>query len=249
MQPDLTVAEAEQEALEAQQLFDTLTEKVRDGDPAVTVDQLAAQKELAAFAELRVEAAKRRHLGAQATDRARAAIAAAEAADGLLEPASIAPVLEAVTNAAAAIAALVAAVDTRNARLAEAGTTLRDVNAEMLRAGANGPWPTAEYGARGNERSVTVVGRGHVHRLGPGQIAAAALLVGFHDATDPTEAERQARELLGGLTDAQVRKLGEDLPGLADAWRITPEQWATTDQHQRYRAHAQGRNPQTGQAA
>lgn len=249
MQPDPTVAEAEQEAREAQQLLDTLAEKVRNGDESITVDQLTTQKELAAFAALRVEAAKRRHQGAQAADRARTATAAADAARGLLEPASIAPVLDAVTNAAAAIAALIAAVDARNARLAEAGATLRDINAEMVEAGANGPWPTAEYGARGDERSVTVLGRGHVHRLSPGQLAAAALLTGLHDAAEPAEAERQAREFLGGLTDAQVRKLGEDLPGLADAWRLTPEQWTTTNERQRYRAHAQGRNPQTGQAA
>jgi hypothetical protein len=241
--PDTTVADAQAEAAEAADLLAALTDRVRAGDESITASELAAQKQLAEFATLRVEAAQRRHAADLEGARASTARAAVDAARGLLAPASIAPLVDAVTAVKNAVADLIAFVDDRNARIAEIGTTLSTISQELAAYGATGLWPTERYGIRSDGQSVTVLGAGHVHRVSAGQLAAAALVVGLDGAVEPVQAEADARGLLGGLVDAQVRKLGEELPALADAWRYTPEEWATAGQRQRYRATEQGRRP------
>lgn len=53
-------AQAEQEAEEAARLVDALEERVRQGDPDITPEQIEQQRDLAGFAKLRAEATARR---------------------------------------------------------------------------------------------------------------------------------------------------------------------------------------------
>lgn len=57
--PDQLAHAAQRELDDAQRLHDALRQRVLDGDADVTVDQLSAQADLVAFAELRVQAAGR----------------------------------------------------------------------------------------------------------------------------------------------------------------------------------------------
>lgn len=55
-----TIATAEQDAADAAALAAALEQRILDGDETITAEELAARKDLAKFAELRVEAAKRK---------------------------------------------------------------------------------------------------------------------------------------------------------------------------------------------
>ncbi|MFE3635816.1 hypothetical protein [Streptomyces sp. NPDC059168] len=78
------VAQAEQEASEAEQLLAALEERVRDGDKNVTAQQLADARELGRFATLRAEAARRK------ADSAAAKEAERQRADRLAQAAAMA---------------------------------------------------------------------------------------------------------------------------------------------------------------
>ena len=125
------LADAEREQREAEALADALAEKARDGDPDVTPGQLGEAKQLAEFADLRIEAARRKLADAEAADRdARARHAAAEARDIATDddPRELAPLVQAVADA---VAALTEAIAARNARISVAYKALRSVAAEL----------------------------------------------------------------------------------------------------------------------
>jgi hypothetical protein len=109
---EMTVEDAEQEAREAEALAVELEERVRQGDPDVTADQIAEAERLGRFARLRVEAATRK-----ATERRRAA--AVEHAEAfktrLLEEAAAndADVVKAWSGVVSALRKLQAAADER----------------------------------------------------------------------------------------------------------------------------------------
>ncbi|MFF2296975.1 hypothetical protein [Arthrobacter sp. NPDC058127] len=73
--PDRIIADAEQEAKEAENLVHTLEEKVRSGDDSVTFEEVEKARGLLSFVRLRKEAAKRK--AAAATEAARLAACAA----------------------------------------------------------------------------------------------------------------------------------------------------------------------------
>jgi hypothetical protein len=60
LDPDRIIADAEQEAIEAEQLVGTLEEKVRSGDDSVTFEEVEKARGLLSFVRLRKEAAKRK---------------------------------------------------------------------------------------------------------------------------------------------------------------------------------------------
>lgn len=108
--------EAEKEAIEAAGLVSALEARVLDGDTTVTAAKLASTRDLASFAKLRLEAARRKALRAHEKHRMaelrrlREEIDAYTATSG----ADYVQLLTAVTDAAAAFRA---AVDERNERV------------------------------------------------------------------------------------------------------------------------------------
>ncbi len=95
---------AAQEVADAEQLVEALEERVRNGDPDVTAEEIANARELSRFAQLRAEAARRR--------------AAKEQEQARLD--SLAALVDEIRAAASHRARLVAAVDTFD-------TALRDL--------------------------------------------------------------------------------------------------------------------------
>lgn len=243
MQRDAAVATAEQEAADAQQLADELAERVRQGDPDVTAEQLGAQRQLADFAALRVEAAKRRAERLQEDERAQLAAAARTAAVHLLGDDGAAEIVAATKAAANAIAELRRVVDARNDHIAEVGRSLARLGGDLeTQLGITGAYPTRDrYGVWGDASSVVVQGVGRVDVLSSGELAAAALVVGLGE--DNTGQWDRARGLLGGLASQAVKGLGERVPGLTAAWQHTPETYAALPVDARYKATEQGRQP------
>lgn len=123
---DLTAAK--EEAAEAEDLLAALEEQVINGDTDVTADQIAEQRDLAAFAQLRVQAASR---NLQLATDAAAAAAAAQYATGVrtlaasadLDPATVAAAYTALSDAATAF---VAVCNTYNAKWREVRDRLKD---------------------------------------------------------------------------------------------------------------------------
>jgi len=243
MQRDDTLKAAEQEAAEAQQAAEQLAERVRQGDPDVTPQQLAAQQQLADFAKLRVEAAKRRADRLQEDERIALADAARTAAEHLLGEDGSADIVAATKAAADAVAELRRVVDARNARVAEVGRSLARLDGDLQQhLGITGVFPSrGRYGVWGDASVVVVQGLGRVDQLSAGEVAAAALIVGLGE--DNTGQWNRAYGLIGGLAGQAVKVVGERVPGLADAWRHTPEAYAALPTADRYQAMVQGRIP------
>ncbi|GBQ01036.1 hypothetical protein SSP531S_24660 [Streptomyces spongiicola] len=245
-----TLDTARREANEARALVETLADRVRDGDTTVTADQLGGQKQLADLAQLRVEAAERKLQSAIAADRHARCTAAVKAARDLLDADTTAPLVDAVTAVRAAVAGLVAAVSARNDGIAAAGTALETLNQELsLEAGTLGQ-PDArplfeQYRARGDRRHLFVgdAGRGARSATALSTIDLVCAAVTTVLITDPNSRHLSDRMR---LPDSVVRQLGETVPGLADAWRVSAEEWLkmrNTTAHTR--ASQQGRAPVT----
>lgn len=243
MRPDTAVTTAEQEAAEAQALVDALAERVRDGNTDVTPDQLAAQQQLADFAQLRVEAARRHQARASEDSRVRRAEAARTAGQHLLNEDGARDIVAATVAAAAAMAELARVVEARNAHIAEVGATLAGLDGELTVQGADGSFPSRKYGVWGDPTAVVVQGVGRADRLRVGDLAAAVVAVGLGSGPEGYGAWSSAANLLNGVVSQAVKKLGEDVPGLAAAWRYTPQQWAAAGQRERHEASEQGRRP------
>ncbi|AWK08247.1 hypothetical protein DDQ41_04055 [Streptomyces spongiicola] len=151
------VAQAEQEANEAEQLLAALEERVRDGDEHVTAQQLADARELGRFAKLRAEAARRK------ADRAAAREAERQRADRLAQAAATAApggpldadTLAADTLAAAyatardAVRAFVTASEAYNAAIGEAARLLAAADVPDSSGGEHpAPGTMARWGTR-----------------------------------------------------------------------------------------------------
>jgi hypothetical protein len=243
MQRDATLAAAEQDATDAQQLADQLAERVRQGDPDVTAQQLAAQRQIADFAQLRVTAAQRRYARVREDDRARLAESARTAAVHLLGEAGAADIVAATTAAAAAVAELRRVIDARNARLDQVAVTVSAIDSSLTEEGRTGGFLSRPYGVWGDRRAIVVQSTGRVEQLSAGELAAAALVVGLGSDVDGYAEWSRARDLIGGLESQAVKALGEKVPGLADAWRYDPERFAAARPEERHRAEQQGRLP------
>ena len=116
--PQAIIADAEQEAREAAELVATLEEKVREGDEAVTFEEVEKARGLLSFVRLRQEAARRKAAKAQEAAR----LAACEALHAEIqehakgEGAELAQQLEGIVDA---IRSFSDAVDARNIRVQE----------------------------------------------------------------------------------------------------------------------------------
>lgn len=246
MRPDPAVQVAEKEAADAQHDLAALTERVRNGDQDVTPKHLAAAQQLVDFAQLRVDAAHRTAARLREDERQQLADHARQAAAHLLSNDGSAGIVAATVAAAAAIAALRKAVDDRNAKLAAVGSNIARVGASVIEEKGDVSSPsqvTRPYGVWGDTQHVTVQGVGSASAYRAGHLAAGALLVGLGVDAASVGAWAEAKDLIAGLAGQAINRIGQDVPGLADAWRLTPEEWAGASQQGRYRASEQGRRP------
>lgn len=246
MRPDPAVQAAEREAADAQHDLDALTERVRNGDQDVTPKQLAAAQQVVDFAKLRIDAANRTAARLREDERQQLADHARQAATHLLSNDGSAEIVAATVAAAGAIAALRKAVDARNANLAAVGANISRVASSVIEEKGDISSPsqvTRPYGVWGDTRHVSVQGVGSASAYRAGHLAAGALLVGLGVDAASVGAWAEAKDLIAGLAGQAVNRLGLDVPGLADAWRLSPEEWASASQQGRYRAGEQGRRP------
>ena len=244
---------ARSEAAEAHATVEALTERVREGDEHVTPEELAGQRSLADLAALRVEAAERKLTAAIDADRDARARATAAAVRELVDADDTQPLVDALRDAAAAVARLADLANARAARIRAVASDAVGINAELKDAGATGPWPSDAYGFRGQTvpASVTACGKGgrRADAVPAGRLAAVALVLGLGN---DRQMEADARETLTAPTDRVIARVAGEVPGLADALTASPEEWQAASEDGRYRLAMQGRQPQpseTGAAA
>lgn len=245
MPRDLTTAQTE--LAEARTALETLTEQVRDGDQDVTPQQLAAQRELIAFAELRVEAAERTEARYREDERAALAAAAKQATEQLITGSGMDEIAAATKAAADAIAALSALAYARNEKIAEIGTSLARLDTDIATATDGprdeGPWASRRYGVWGDRTAVAVPGVGVAPRLDVGVLAAAAVVAGLGTSPEGREAQTRHVGAFNGLRNQVVCNLLEQYPQLAEALRATPGEFKAADTKGRYDLTEQGRRP------
>ncbi|MEU3033508.1 hypothetical protein [Streptomyces griseoaurantiacus] len=217
MPRDLTTAQ--QELDDARAALAALEEQVRDGGD-VTPQQLAAQRELIAFAELRVEAAQRTETRIREGERVSLAAAAKEAAVELVDGAGLDAIADATRAAVDTLAHLAALVGQRNGRIAEVGGTLVRLDEDLRAAGqASGPFGSRQYGVWGDRRRVVVVGGGAAEHLDLGRLSTAVVVAGLGDDEDGREAQSRHRQEFNGLRGQMVANLVAAYPQLAEALR------------------------------
>ena len=244
MPRDLNLATAQTELAEARTALDTLTERVREGDQDVTPEQLATQRELISFAELRVEAAQRTEIRIREEERAALAAAAKQAAEQLIAGSGMDEIAAAERAAVDAIAHLAALAHARNARIAEIGTTIVNLEDAMEVAGhGKAPGNMRHYGVWGGRDRLVVLNVGRVSALDVGALTTAAVVAGL--GVDPVGRDAQKRHMnaFHGLRDQVVHNLLEAYPQLAEVLRVSAEQFAAADTKGRYDLVAQGRRP------
>ncbi|MCY0952095.1 hypothetical protein [Streptomyces sp. H27-S2] len=214
MQRDTAAAEL----AEARALLDTMTERVREGDPDVTPEQLATQRELIAFAELRVEAAQRKETRVRAEERVTLAGAAREAAEQLLTGPGTDELTAATRDAVDALARLAGLVNERNERIAEIGSTLVQLDTDLKAAGeTTGAWGTRKFGVWGNRDGVTVDGIGRAEALPMGRLSVAVTVAGLGEDNPGRAAQEQHMKSFNGLRHTTVQHLIDTFPALRDA--------------------------------
>ena len=160
--PDRIIADAEQEAREAENLVNTLEEKVRSGDDSVSFEEVEKARGLLSFVRLRKEAAKRK--AAAATEAARLAacdalnaeIAARVKGDGKRFSGLL-------TTAVEALRVFHDAVDERN-------TSVRAFRKRAEALGIpkqlhNGPVPATHGGVRLNNDAGVMIGKRRVDTI------------------------------------------------------------------------------------
>ncbi|MEU1303326.1 hypothetical protein [Streptomyces shenzhenensis] len=234
---DLTAAQAELDSAGA--VLATLEEQVRDGDTTVTPQQLADQRELIAYARLRVEAAERTETRIREDEWATLGAAAKESAEQLITGAGMDGIADATRAAVDAVAHLAALAHERNARIAEIGSTLSQLDNDLQA----GPWGSKRYGVWGDRTRLVVPGVGDAPRLDVGMLTTAAVIAGLGATTEGREAQQQHARHFHGLRDQVVRNLLERYPELAKVLSVTEEEWAAADTRGRYELDQQGRRP------
>ncbi|WP_405677289.1 hypothetical protein OG292_22440 [Streptomyces sp. NBC_01511] len=245
--PHDIVTTAQHEAAEARATLDSLTERVKAGDPNVTPSQLATQRELIAFAELRVEAAERKEAQYREDERAALGAAAKTAATELITGPGMDTIAEATKAAADAIAALAALAYERNDAIAEIGTTLARLDNDLATATDapqnEGPWASRKYGVWGNRNRVVVDSVGRAPALEVGKLTVLAVIAGLGSTDQGQRAQTQHREAFHGLRNLVVHGLLEQYPQFAEEFRATPEEFAAASVRGRYDLAEQGRRP------
>ncbi|MFB7936048.1 hypothetical protein [Streptomyces sp. NPDC056049] len=248
MLPDLTAARtaletAQREAEEARALVETLAERVRDGAEDITGADIAAQRQLAELAGLRVTGAERKLAEAVKVDRDARCKRTVEAARALLAADSTAPILDAITAIRESVARLMAAVDSRNESIKAVGTQIAALDSELVASGAGDSLPLYRlYGGRGNAKHITVrdpdrgvLSADFLHVADLASSAVVSVLTAHPES-------RQMGERFP-MDARAVRKVSEAVPGLADAWRCTDAEWQAMDSTGRHRAAIHGRQP------
>ncbi|MFD6887147.1 hypothetical protein [Streptomyces sp. NPDC059957] len=239
------LATARTEAQQARTLVAALAERVREGDEKVTGEQILAQRQLAELAGLRVEAAERKLVAAENTDRDARAKAIAAAARKLISTDDMQPLHDAAKAAVEALKHLVDVTSTRTARIHEVAEQAVQINDEMksvaraavaaagqaelaqgrgvpIRTTAEDAWPSGAYGFRGQAypAHVTVLGEGTAAAVRPGRMAAAVLALALNG---DRSLAAEAREVFNAPFEHVIERLQADVPGLADALRQSAE--------------------------
>jgi hypothetical protein len=244
MPRDLATAQAELD--DARAVLATLEEQVREGGD-VTPKQLAEQRELISFAELRVEAAKRTETRFRENERAALAASAKQAAEQLIAGAGLDDIAQATRTAADAIAQLSALAQARNGQIAEIGTTLSRLDDDLATATDAeenaGPFASRKYGVWGDRQRVVVDGVGRVPVLDVGALTMTAVVAGLGVSPEGLAAQKQHADRFHGLRDQVMRELLEQYPQLAEALAVTREEFAAADVRGRYTLTQQGRRP------
>lgn len=206
-----TVQEAEREANLAKELLDTLEGRVREGDPDVTPAQLAESRELARFAELRIEAAQQRAAAARKDafdERGRALREQAERMAG----AGDAELAALFADAVAALARLVRVAGERRDVVREFG---RAVAALASDAGTDWRAARERWGVQADHDTVIVSGEVpvRVRSVTPVDVASAVVEIAL-DRYDRNEVLAVQR------TGAVV----ERLPAVVDKLSMSPRE-------------------------
>lgn len=242
---DLATARAELD--DARATLATLQEQVRNGDDTVTAQQLADQRELIEYAALRVTAAQRAEQQAAADDLDARATAVGDAVRDLVAEDSTAPLVTAVQAVISAVQGLAAAADERETRIRKVASAGESMNAELGWSPRN-PWPSRQYGFLAQTTppvNVVAVDTGRAVATPLGELLGAAVasaLVGRSGALST------AAQLMSGVPEG-VARVSAGVPGLADALRLTAEQWQALDERARSQATQQGRTPASAEVA
>ncbi|MEU3413748.1 hypothetical protein ABZ760_21175 [Streptomyces sp. NPDC006658] len=242
MPRDLATAQAELD--EARATLATLQEQVREGDDTVTAQQLADQRELIAFAELRVEAAQRTETRIREDQRAALGAAAKQAAEHLISGAGMDEIADATRAAVDALAHLAALANKRNAQIAEIGARLLQLDNDLQAAGeVSGPWGSKRYGVWGDRTRVVVPGVGDVVPIEVGALTVTAVVAGLGATPEGRQAQTEHAQRFHGMRDQVVRSLLDRHTQLADVLRVSGEEFAAADARGRYELSEQGRRP------
>ncbi|MGA5371415.1 hypothetical protein ACPCSD_10090 [Streptomyces griseoincarnatus] len=208
---------AQRELDDARAVLAALEEQVRDGGD-VTPKQLADQRELIAFAELRVEAAQRTETRLREEERAALADSARQAAVQLIDGPGMDAIAAATATAVDALTSLAALVYERNERIAEVGQTLTQLDQDMRANGAaEGPWGTRRYGVWGDHSRVAVPGTGAADRLDAGRLTTAVVVAGLGESPQGREAQTRHMHEFNGMRAQMIANLVEAHPQLAEA--------------------------------
>ncbi|MFE5397436.1 hypothetical protein ACFQ9U_23120 [Streptomyces sp. NPDC056568] len=212
---DLTTAR--QELDDARATLATLEEQVRDGAD-VTPQQLAAQRELISFAELRVEAAQRTETRIREEERAALGAAAKTSAEQLVTGAGMDEIGDAARTAVDALARLAALAYQRNERIAEVGASLVQLDEDLKAAGlADEPWGSRRYGVWGDRGRVAVPGVGAAEQLDVGRLSVAVVTAGLGDSPEGRQAQMRHMMEFNGLRSQMIAGLVKAYPALAPA--------------------------------
>ncbi|MFH9038973.1 hypothetical protein ACH4FA_06355 [Streptomyces sp. NPDC017966] len=237
----LDLVTAQQQLDDARATLATLQEQVRDGDASVTPEQLADQRHLIEYAQLRVTAAQRAEQEAAAAALDARARATGDRVYDLVTTDSTAPLTDAVRAVIDAVTALVQAADKREATIREVAAEATNMNGE-LGAGPGNHWPTRRYGYMAQVTppvSVSTIEEGTARAVPAGELLGVALAAALVDRAD---VRQQAAQTASAIPEAVAHSIA-GVPGLAAALRYTPEEWQTLDERARYEASAQGRRP------
>ncbi|WP_406469050.1 hypothetical protein OH738_18130 [Streptomyces hirsutus] len=212
---DLATAQAELD--DARAILATLQEQVRNGNQDITPQQLADQRELIAFAELRITAAERAERAAAAEALTARAEAVGARARTLVEEDSTEPITTAVRAVIASVRDLLTAAADRHATIHEVAVEGVRLNEELGRSD-NDAWPSRAYGFMAQTHptaSVTAMGAGRAEAVAAHRLLVVAIAAALEDQAGMRS--QVARELTG--TRDGLAHLAQLTPGVAEALR------------------------------
>jgi hypothetical protein len=220
------------EKTEAEQLAAALAEQIRNGDDTVKPADLAAARDLAEFADLRITAAERKlNQAAEADRHARAEQVAADVrtlAD-TDDPGQMVTAVRAVADAVAGLAALATA---RAARVEELRRAVEAIDAELSEASPSARMHImrSEYGvtAGHNAHAATMVAayrpeRQAVAAVPVADLVAAAVALGLPEPL-PGIMSKVSEAF---QADAATGRVFVGIPAVADDWQHSREEWSS----------------------